>query len=537
MSINKDGYKKLTNKLIMKNMKRINHIASMVLFTFVAIAAGFSQPNYNDCGCPAVGSRTVVNMSSLADGNGNLTATVTNLTCNNLYKLDISIYVTDGKVLNIQAGTVIKGLSGTALNAKSLIVSQGAKIYAVGTPSCPIIFTADGDPLDGTYSTCNNNQWGGIILLGKAHNNVRIGDLHPGGAPIAYADSVGYIEGLDVPDIRHHYGAFPSTNPTTKRFYDDDNSGVLSYVSIRHGGTIIGAANEINGLTLGSVGRGTTINHIEVVSNLDDAFEFFGGTVNVDHLVALFQGDDAFDWDQYYSGKGQFLYTVQHPDTVGLLSQGSNALELDGNDVNARTPYSDAEFYNVTAIGNKVWNATLKNSGINAKANTSGKVMNSVFANFFKGYLAGSGAGAPVNFEASNNTFVNCGYLPATVAGQIVANNNVLSTTTGIDATLEYTLPCILSPSGFLNPVPANVADITPVQTLAPVVAGLVPANYRGAFAPGAEPWTKGWTYGSQLGIGLLDVTCPSDITGDGVTNGADYLILSGQFGLGCAQF
>ena len=92
---------------------------------------------------------------------------------------------------------------------------------------------------------------------------------------------------------------------------DADNSGVMTYVSIRHGGTQLGAANEINGLTLGGVGSGTTIHHVEVISNDDDGIEFFGGTVEVDYAAVAFCGDDSFDWAQGYSGGGSNWFVIQ----------------------------------------------------------------------------------------------------------------------------------------------------------------------------------------------------------------------------------
>lgn len=495
--------------------------AAMVVMALAAVKSGYSQIDYSDCGCPSVGARTVVDMSTLADASGNLTADTTILSCNNLYKLNVSIYVPDGKVIKIQAGTVVKGLAGSGLSAKSLIVAQGGKICAIGSASCPIIFTADADNLDGTYSSCINNAWGGIIVLGKAHNNCRLGVSHPSGDPVAFDNGVGYIEGLDIPDVRHHYGKYPSAvvgGPGV--FYDDDNSGVIKYVSIRHGGTIIGAANEINGLTMGSVGRGTTIDHVEVISNLDDAFEFFGGTVNVSHLIAMFMGDDSFDWDQYYSGHGQFLYTVQHPDTVSIPSQTSHGLELDGNDANGQTPVSDAVWSNITAIGN--YNS--KNMGINAKAETGGHIYNSIMANFRK-----SGTKTPL-FDAECITWVN---LPASVSIPFAAGSQVRSATTAIDYTLEVAAGCNIN-AGSINPVPASVADVKPTSCNVPDCCFLVKTNYRGAFAPGKEPWTAGWSYSAQRGIGVADVDCPTDNNGDGKTDALDFGRVIGQYGLSC---
>src|SRR5690606_25854069 len=121
------------------------------------------------------------------------------------------------------------------------------------------------------------------------------------------------------------------------------------YISIRHGGALIGADNEINGLSMGGVGRGTTVEHIEVFYNLDDGFEFFGGTVNTKYLAAIFCGDDAFDYDEGFRGKGQFWFSITSPEI------GNNSGEFDGgiNPEDAE-PYSIPTLYNVTLVGSGV---------------------------------------------------------------------------------------------------------------------------------------------------------------------------------------
>jgi len=142
---------------------------------------------------------------------------------------------------------------------------------------------------------------------------------------------------------------FPTTEPRGLHGgNDDDNcSGVLRYVTIRHGGTEIGEGNEINGLTLGAVGRGTLISHVEVWSNNDDGFEWFGGTVKCDHLIAAFCKDDAFDFDQGFRGKLQFLFAIQADST------GDHCGEHDGApaDFVDSTPFSHPVIYNATYLG------------------------------------------------------------------------------------------------------------------------------------------------------------------------------------------
>ena len=217
--------------------------------------------------------------------------------------MDGYVFVNGGQALTIEAGTIVKGAAGSGVDAAAMIVSAGGQIFAEGTEDCPIIFTFEGDALDGSTSYNTRGQWGGLIVLGDATTNF--------GGPAQ-------VEGIPTDNNQATYGG---SN-------DEDNSGVLTYVSIRHGGTQLGAANEINGLTLAGVGSGTTIHHVEVVSNLDDGIEFFGGAVTVDQALVAFCGDDSFDWDQGYHGGGSQWLAVQDQPT----GEGDRGGELDGDD-------------------------------------------------------------------------------------------------------------------------------------------------------------------------------------------------------------
>ncbi|HEX2618160.1 MAG TPA: hypothetical protein VHL57_11500, partial [Flavobacteriales bacterium] len=300
-------------------MKNIDHLLATAALAVLGTTGAFAQSVGSACGCPDVSSRTPVNISTLVDGNGNLLNGATTLTCNNVYTLNSRLYVNNGQDLYIEPGTVIKANSSPG-NAYSIIVARGGQIWANGSESCPIIMTATADPLDGSYSVLNRGMWGGLVLLGRAYNNVRNADAS---VAVTGTDGVALIEGLLAGDNRHFYGM-----PIGQEV-NDDNSGILRYVSLRHGGEIIGANNEINGLTMGSVGSGTTIDHVEVIANKDDGFEFFGGTVNAKYLVAMHCDDDYIDWDQAYSGKLQFVYGVQGPDNSGgANNQGDNGFEM-----------------------------------------------------------------------------------------------------------------------------------------------------------------------------------------------------------------
>ncbi len=250
---------------------------------------------------------------------------VNNWVSDTVYNLAGFCFVEDGEVLNIEPGTIIKGNEGSGASASALIVAMGGQIFADGTIEEPIVFTSIIDDVDDPNDiplADARGKWGGLILLGKASLNTTTVTRH--------------IEGIPEEEPRGDYGGTD----------DDDNSGVVRYVSIRHGGSEIGAANEINGLTMGAVGRGTTISHVEVFYNLDDGYEWFGGTVNCDHLIAAFCGDDSFDYDEGFRGAGQFWFTIQASDA------GDRGGEHDGGTSPVDgAPFATPLISNVTYIG------------------------------------------------------------------------------------------------------------------------------------------------------------------------------------------
>ncbi|MGH1334736.1 MAG: carboxypeptidase-like regulatory domain-containing protein [Aureispira sp.] len=274
--------------------------------------------------------------------------TTINWSADTVYILDSLVFVGSGQTLNIAAGTVIQGKAGTAAGASALIITRGAKIMAQGTATAPIIFTYEGDM--GNSSVSKRAQWGGLLILGYASLNSSLGKTQ--------------IEGIPTNELRGLYGG---TN-------DADNSGVLRYVSIRHGGTTLGSNNEINGLTLGGVGSNTTIEYVEVVSNQDDAIEWFGGTVNAKHLIAAYCGDDGLDYDEGYRGKNQFVIVYQDP-TVGDFGGEHDG----GTTPQTGTPYSTPKFWNVTSVGSTNSQALIFGD------NAGGQYHNSIFINYNKG--------------------------------------------------------------------------------------------------------------------------------------------------------
>ncbi|WP_245949221.1 hypothetical protein [Echinicola strongylocentroti] len=228
------------------------------------------------------------------------------LASGNVYTLASRVSVLDGVTLTIEPGVIIKGEAGSGANATALVIARGAKIMAEGTAEQPIIFTTVADEIqpgevyheDG-LSPEQNGLWGGLLILGRAPISV--------GGDNAEAQ----IEGIPPSDTNGLYGGSDV----------EDDSGVLKYVSIRHGGANIGDGNEINGLTLGGVGSATTVENVEVVANNDDGIEWFGGTVSVKNAVVWNAGDDAIDTDQSWNG------TL---DNFIIVNAGDKSFELDG---------------------------------------------------------------------------------------------------------------------------------------------------------------------------------------------------------------
>ena len=274
-------------------------------------------------------------------------------TADRIYELNGRVIVADGATLTIEPGTIVKGLEGDAENASVLIIARGGKIEAVGTSTKPIIFTSILDKIAvgemaSTLSKIDNETWGGIIILGYAPISAKAGDDESG------------IEGLPADEDFGKYGGDDAT----------DDSGTLEYVSIRFGGITIGDGNEINGLTLGGVGSGTTINQVEVFATLDDGIEFFGGTVNVTNAVVAWQGDDGIDIDQNYSGTVT-NFVVTQGEGVGT----DEGLEIDGPEGSLK----DGKF---TLLDGTIISDGVDGSAADFKSDAQGTVDNVLFEGY-----------------------------------------------------------------------------------------------------------------------------------------------------------
>jgi hypothetical protein len=266
--------------------------------------------------------------------------TSTTWTADNTYNLTTQIYVTNGATLTIDPGVVVAS-TPTMNGSGSLAVTRGSQIFVNGTASQPVIMTSTADDFANWRAAAN--EWGNLTIMGNAFiSENAIVTNSATCSPTNMADMEGLVNG-----------------PTTDRYgggNDDDDSGEIHYLSLRYGGRVVGLTNELNGMSLGGVGRGTDIDHVEVMNNVDDGIEIFGGTVNLKYFSLWNVGDDSLDIDQGWRGKAQFGLIVQgySVDANQGSGVGDNAIETDGAEDSDYQPVSTAAVYNLTVIGNPI---------------------------------------------------------------------------------------------------------------------------------------------------------------------------------------
>ncbi|PMD98399.1 cell shape-determining protein MreB [Siphonobacter sp. BAB-5405] len=323
-----------------------------------------------------VGDKTATSSSNftlstkpVVEVSGRITANTT-WTAGNVYLLKGYVYVNSGVTLTIQPGTIIKG-GGKELDpnarAATLIITKGAKIMAEGTETQPIVFTSSKPA-----GSRNYGDWGGVVIAGNGTHN-----------QITQKDFEGGIEG----------NLAPSANLVAT-----DNSGSLKYVRIEFAGVALSAAtnSEINGLTFYGVGSGTTVDYVQVSYSGDDAFEWFGGSVNAKHLVAYRTWDDDFDTDFGYNGKVQYALALRDPEYADQsFSNGFESDNQGGDGTNSGVvpePMTSPVFANVSIFGTSgtPTNATIKGNGgyqsaMHLRRATSLSVFNSLFVGFPEG--------------------------------------------------------------------------------------------------------------------------------------------------------
>ena len=428
-------------------------------------------------------------------------------TADKVYVLDGMVFVEDGAELWIEPGTVIKAEDGVGNNASGLVISQGGKIFAEGTASNPIIFTSVLDDMTGELDGMDRGLWGGVVLLGYAPTN---------NATVRQIEGVNEIVGSG--DNRADYGG---DDP-------DDNSGIMRYVSIRHTGIAVGdqAGNEIQGLTLGGVGRGTTIEYVESFASDDDGFEWFGGTVDAKYLVSAFAADDGYDWDEGFNGRGQFWFVLQGTDAAGRMAEMDGAIGDEQSE-----PYTMPVIMNATYLGDGVDNTSTVqgdgSQGLIFRDNTGGTYGNSIFGDFKGQPNAPALTIEDVSNEASQDSRNRL------VAGDLKLLNNFwfdFAAGTSIEALIPQAfvreaLGSNLSGNQIVYPMLRGISrdldnnlDPRPGQN-SPALDGadrdlyedewFTKVDYVGAF--GTNNWLFGWTALSDLGY-LNNNSTPTSI-------------------------
>jgi len=486
-------------------------------------------------------------------------STSTTWTADNTYNLQTQIYVLPGATLTIQPGTVI---ASTTNLGGSLAICRGARIVANGTNDLPIIFTSKadvatwtaGNPKTGTARVAMN-EWGNLTVMGRAY----VGKYGNGAASTntaaPSAANFAQMEGLT---------GSSSTDPNVIYGGGDDldSSGTFSYVSLRYGGKVIGLGNELNGLSLGGIGKETVIDHIEIYNNVDDGIEIWGGTVNVQYFSVWNIGDDSLDIDQGWRGKAQFGLIVQG--YSGNASQGSgtgdNILEIDGAEKSDAQPVTTGVVYNLTCIGQT--GSTGGDTAVEFRDNANLQVRNSIFMDVGEqvfrnintdGEATGGQTGygfngtltyaqrwsTPYNTYSSVNAFANpasayqaqvdgnlidvrdcvfynnlnaSAYTEANTYGVFTSGNNVNAGTSAANPTAmpiaAITKGAAVNPNGSLiiRPVTsidprAAAAAVTSVGT-APNDGFFEQAQFRGAFSSTGN-WLCGWTAVDAYGINV----------------------------------
>jgi hypothetical protein len=401
------------------------------------------------------------------------------------YRLRGYVYVTSGATVTIDPGTKIVSNKDSA---GVLVIYKGAKIMAQGTASQPIVFTsAETNPQPGDF--------GGVVLVGLAKGNGNHAVLE-GGVDAAY-------------------NTFGGNN-------DADNSGVLKYVRIEYGGKAVNPGDEINGLSLYAVGSGTTIDYVQVVRGLHDAYEFFGGAVNCKHLIAYNCADDDYDMDDGFHGMIQYAISIKDPkftDNKGTTGDVSNNFEVDNvNTTNglplATTPVTFPVLSNFTAIGPNNGTGVSADYGWNMRWRRGSKFIlaNSIVLGGQKGglrvqedssiayYLRGTSAFYN-SFLNSYGPTVDC-QLGLTIPGiALYDNTSIGALTTG---TYKTTFLAAATDAKLTDPFNNTNPNLKPM-TGSPVLTGALfdfggltnaffdHVTFRGALDPNND-WTTGWT-------------------------------------------
>ncbi len=413
--------------------------------------------------CPELSQRTEVVVG------GDITED-TEWSCDNLYVMQDSVFVKNGAKLKIGPGTEIQSTEQGAL-----FVTSAGRIEAVGNKNSPIVFTS--------YEAPENRargNWKGVVLLGKA--------------PINRGENV--FEGLpDQPE--HRYGGSDAKH----------DCGKLNYVRIEWAGYQIVMDKELNGLTVAGCGTDTDIDYVQVHASDDDGIEFFGGTASAKHIVVSGADDDSIDWDEGWSGSVQFAVIQQHdPSRSALAENGFEANnQTDGN--SSATPVSSPTFYNLTMVGAQ---SGSRSRGMLLRQGTAGTIRNVLVQGFPLAAIDVRNAETVANLESGalsveNSLFFQAGpqvggvYEPFPEELDAADNDNGFVEKDFFTAASRNNLvnqdPKLGAPFNLTQPNFVPAADSPVKGKGATPPAGFdASATYIGAFEPGGEDWTAGWT-------------------------------------------
>ena len=392
----------------------------------------------------------------------------TNMTwsASNEYHLNGKVYVSGGATLTIQPGTKIVGLyNDVPAKASALVITRNGKINAAGTASNPIVMTAE-----------SNHQypggWGGFVVLGNAPINQTNNPVIEG------------IESDELPaDVDIHYGGSNA----------NDNSGTIQYVRVEYAGANVSQDNELNSFTFGGVGAGTTFDHCQAYYGEDDAFEFFGGTINGKYLVSTSTHDDAFDFDFGYTGKLQFLVATVDANST-YYTKDPNGIECDNDSKGTSlTPFTHPTISNLTIVGTA-------DGKVAKSAMSDGKSMKSC-ANFRRN----------CQFTLANSILYGypTGILCETSNSYVFKNNVVNGVSTnfsGITAGATNTAAASVDAIGLTSPWGAYKSQTNLRPNAAPALSGadfggldswFTVTSYKGAIPPttGGANWMMQGTW------------------------------------------
>ena len=360
---------------------------------------------------------------------GNITANAT-LTSGSSYKLSGGLHVKAGNTLTIEPGVTVVAVDDDAPDY--ILIEQGAKIDAQCTASNPIVMTSE---------LKKSGAWGGIHICGRAHTNAGEGVLSEiGNAPYGGSD-------------------------------DSDNSGTLRYIRLEYTGFALDEEHEANGISFYGVGNGTTVEYVQAYKGSDDGFEFFGGSVNVKHMVVTDCTDDSFDWTEGWNGRGQFLVAYQSgEEECDCLMECDN----NGNNFDA-TPVAHPILSNLTLVGDNSANNT---RGIRLRAGTQAEIYNSI--------ITGKAKCITLETEQTEQAL-----LSGTSKLQHIAISSDLNSENGI-YTAEMFAAATGNSTDYVNAL-ANDYVGTLSGGVTPDDPFFTRVDYKGAVSA-SDDWTSGWT-------------------------------------------